>query len=144
MKITLKKVLLVSILPVLLQGCISNADKAANTGNNTGNTNTGSSSKEAKDQAFVQKLVDLQQRNPINDAQKAITSGDKRFIAKAGRGLNIPNIDPTTYSSVKRHCGLRYEYGFGDVLYGANHRRYYSAFMQYAGQYNSTILAACR
>ena len=144
MTTTIRNLLLLSILPLTLQSCISNADKASSTDNNKGSTNTGSSStKETKDQAFIQKLADLQQRNPINDAQQAIANGDKRFIAKAGRGLNIPSISSTTYSSVKGRCGLRYEYGFGDVLYGENHSRYYGAFIRYAGLYNTTILSAC-
>jgi len=139
MNAAIKKILLLSLLPLILQGCISNADKV-----NKGNTNKVTSSKEMKDQAFIQKLADLQQRDPVFDAQQAITKGDRRFIAKAGRGLNIPSISPATYSQVKGNCGLRYENGFGDVLYGANHRRYYSTFVNYAGQYNLTILRNCR
>ena len=139
MKISIKKILLVSILPLLLQGCLSTTDKKKEV-----NINTANHSIQAKDEAFIQKLADLQQRNAINDAQQALANGDKRFIAKAGRGLNIPNISPATYSSVKERCGLRYENGFGDMLYGENHRRYYRAFIHYAEQYNATILAACR
>ena len=137
----IRNVLVLSLLPLVLQGCISNADKEIKA--NTTNNNV-TSSKEIKDQAFIQKLADLKRRSPVSDAQQAIANGDKRFIAKAGRGLNIPSISPSTYAQVKHGCGLRYENGFGDVLYGENHRRYYSAFVNYAEQYNLTILRTCR
>ncbi len=139
MKSIIKNLLVMGLFALTLQGCLSNADKA-----NKGNTNNATSSKEMKDQAYIQKLADLKRRSPVADAQQAIDSGDKRFIAKAGRGLNIPSISSATYSQVKSRCGLRYENGFGDVLYGENHRRYYSAFVNYAEQYNLTILRACQ
>lgn len=96
-----------------------------------------------KDQEFIQKLVTLQTKQPSEDAQQFIATGDKRFIAKAGRGINIPGIDDKTYQSIKHQCSLRYVDGFGDLLYGKNHRRYYDAIVDYAKAYNAVILKTC-
>jgi hypothetical protein len=133
---------LMGIVLITQQGCMSNGDKKDSA--TQGGINTVSSPRLSKDHEFIQKLADLNQRNPVDDAQQAIASGDKKFIAKAGRGLNIPSIDANTYSMLKGQCGLRYERGFGDQLYGQHHRRFYSAFVAYAERYNQTMLSACQ
>ena len=132
---------LIGIVLITQQGCMSNSDKKDT---DSGGINTVSPPRQSKDHEFIQKLADLNQRNPVDDAQQAIASGDKKFIAKAGRGLNIPGVDANTYSMLKGQCGLRYERGFGDQLYGQHHRRFYSAFVIYAEKYNQTILSACQ
>ncbi|MCK5918534.1 MAG: hypothetical protein KAG34_08915 [Cocleimonas sp.] len=133
---------LMGVVLITQQGCMANGDKKET--DFQGGINTVSPPKQSKDHEFIQKLADLNQRNPVADAQQAIASGDKKFIAKAGRGLNIPSIDVNTYSMLKGQCGLRYERGFGDQLYGQYHRRFYSAFVAYAERYNQTMLSACQ
>jgi hypothetical protein len=101
------------------------------------------SSQQAKDQQFIQKLVELKQRDPVKDAQQAIAKGTLQLIAKAGRGLSIPGVDVSKYPELKQKCGMRYQDGFGDLLYGQHHRRYYSALYAYAEKYNKVILQTC-
>jgi hypothetical protein len=100
--------------------------------------------KQSKDEQFIQKLAALKQKDPVQDAQRAIAKGNKKFIVKAGRGLIIPGIDANQYSMLKTKCGLDYKQGLGDVLYGEHHRRYYSALFAYAKTYNQTMLNACK
>ena len=135
-------VALMGIVLITQQGCMSNSDKKDS--GSQGSINTVSPPRQSKDHEFIQKLADLKQRSPVDDAQRAIASGDKKFIAKAGRGLNIPGIDANSYPMLESQCGLRYERGFGDQLYGQHHRRFYSAFVAYAERYNQTMLSACR
>jgi hypothetical protein len=137
-----KNYIVLGMVLLIQQGCMSNSDKKDSV--SQGSINTVSRPKHSKDHEFIQKLANLKQRNPVDDAQRAIADGNKKFIAKAGRGLNIPGIDANTYLLLKGQCGLRYEQDFGDQLYGKYHRRYYSAFIAYAKRYNQAMLSACQ
>ena len=136
----IKTYLALCLAPFALQACMSNSGSDSN----TATTPVSANPQVRKDNDFIQKLADLQKRNPRADATQALSSGDKRFIAKAGRGLSIPGIDVTSYAKMKDRCSLRYEDGFGDMLYGEHHRRYYGALVAYAEQYNQTIRPTCQ
>lgn len=127
--------LLLSLTPLLLQGCMSNTGRDAKPQSLT---------ETHKDNAFEKKLSVLKKKNPEQDAKRAIGQGNRTFLVKAGRGLNIPGVSAAQYEQVKRVCGLNYADGFGDVIYGEKHRQYYSAFVEYATRYNTVILTACR
>jgi len=134
-----------SIILVTLQGCLSN-----NTSSNYSHDNKQqgvysvvSAPPQTKDQQFIQKLAELKQQDPVKDAQQAISNGTFKLIARAGRGLNIPGVDASKYSELKQKCGVRYQKGSGDLLYGKHHRRYHSALHEYAEKYNKVILQAC-
>lgn len=135
MKNKITNLLLLSIILFTLQACMSNTDKTSGSQGSVG-TN--------KDSAFDQKLSALKNKNPERDARAAIANGNKKFIAKAGRGFNVPGIAAADYEQVKGACGLNYADGFGDVIYGEKHREYYGAFLEYAKRYNTAILKACR
>ena len=130
------------IVLISLQGCISTGEKKSTVTKGQLNK-VPISSVQAKDEQFIQRLAVLKQRNPEKDAQQAIAKGDKRFIAKAGRGLMIPSIDAKQYAQLQGKCGLQYKEGFGDFLYREHHQRYYNAMMAYAAAYNTVILAVC-
>lgn len=135
-------------IPLGLQACMSNSESNSHKmTNNTPAKNTSSTTsqpKENKDDMFVKKLADLLMKDPVVDANIAIAKGDTRLIAKAGRGLNVPGFSAAEAAVLKPKCGLRYEDGFGDMLYGENHQRYYKALIEYARQYNVTIKPACQ
>ena len=141
---------------VTLQGCLSNNnpshDNNSSHHNNPSNPSDHSheqgahgvvSSQLTKDQQFIQKLVELKQRDPVKDAQQAIAKGTLQLIARAGRRLNTPGVDASKYPDRKQKCGVRYKDDFSDLLYGPHHRRYYSALHTYAEKYNKVILQAC-
>jgi hypothetical protein len=135
-------VVLLSVILFLVQGCIANKDKGE--ARVKGSVNEVPHSTRSKDDQFIQRLAELKQQNPVKDAQQAIANGNKQFIAPATRGGGIPGIDSNQYSILKRKCGLRYKEGFGDILYGKHHQRYYDALFSYAKEYNKTILRGCR
>lgn len=127
---------------LLLSACMPTKDKEEV--RVKGKMNEVPHTKQSKDEQFIQELADLKQKKPVQDAQQAIANGNKKLIAKAGRGLTIPGIDVNQYPILKAKCGLEYKQGFGDVLYGEHHRRYYNALFSYAKVYNQTMLNACR
>lgn len=137
-----------SIILMTLQGCLSNNNASNHSSHGSHNHQHGvysvvSDPPQTKDQQFIQKLAKLKQRDPVKDAQHAISKGRFKLIVKAGRGLNIPGVDPSKYSELKQKCGVRRQDGYGDVLYGKHHRRYFSALHEYAEKYNKEILKVC-
>ncbi|PID49412.1 MAG: hypothetical protein CR991_06620 [Proteobacteria bacterium] len=95
------------------------------------------------DQAFIQKLKALQQRDPSQDARNAIAQGKRYFLCNAGRSKTVPGLNRDVYAKAQQHCPTRCLDGVTDALYGPHHSQYLSAALTYSARWNQVMLGAC-
>ncbi|WP_298607569.1 hypothetical protein [uncultured Thiothrix sp.] len=96
-----------------------------------------------EDAQFVKKLIELQSKNPKQDAQAAIARGERYFLCNAGRSRTVPGLKAEVYASAQGQCPTRCLDGVTDALYGENHAKYLSAALEYSAQWNQVMINAC-
>ena len=96
------------------------------------------------DERFATLLQQLQQRDPVQEAQAARQQGQTYFLCNAGRSNTVPGLSAALYASARHHCPTRCLDGVTDALEGPQHSRYLSAALDYSARWNQTMLAACR
>ncbi len=102
--------------------------------------------KQKREAEFAQKLIAIQQRNPVRDAHNLASQGNKYLWAyQSGRGgsTKAPGLTRQQLTNL-RGCSLVQLKGMGDVIYGDNHLKYRVAARNYAKQFNLAILPYCR
>ncbi|WP_020395849.1 hypothetical protein [Thiolinea disciformis] len=97
-----------------------------------------------EDASYKTTLSQLQQRNPIQEAQAAIQRGERYFYCNAGRSNTIPGITAQTYASLPARCEVRCLEGVTDALLGPHHHAYLSAALAFSARWNQIMLLACR
>ncbi|HPE61107.1 MAG TPA: hypothetical protein PLB10_12290 [Thiolinea sp.] len=97
-----------------------------------------------RDQAFIEKLQQLQARNPVQDAQAAIAGGRRYLLCNAGRSRTVPGLTPEAYQAASASCPTECLDGVTDALFGPNHAAYLKAALDYSATWNRTMLPACR
>jgi hypothetical protein len=87
----------------------------------------------------------VQNADPLNDAEQAITVNDLRLLAFAGRVISLPGVDLTKHSieELQQHCGYRTLKGTGDTLRVGKSTSLRSQAYDYAVIYNQKVLASC-
>lgn len=78
--------------------------------------------------------------NPVNDAERALQTGDKRLWAYDKRGRIIPGLPSS--AQMPGDDAIIIAPGMGDVVYGKTHQQLRQALLEYMQQYNRHILAA--
>ncbi|RVU85553.1 hypothetical protein EOL70_06280 [Leucothrix sargassi] len=133
---------------VLIQGCNAGPEttKPANTPTGSTPTNpipSGLNSVKQKDQYYAERLVGIQSRDAVAEAQQALAKGAPNVLGYySGRaGLKVPSF--TAEQQAKQRCKLNTIEGMGDVIYGENHMKYRIAMRDFAKTYNSQMLAVC-
>lgn len=97
-----------------------------------------------EDAQFVKMLSDLQSKNPKQDAQAAITRGDRYFLCNAGRSRSVPGLTAEVYANARERCSTtKCLDGVTDALHGENHAKYLSAALEYSAQWNQVMVTAC-
>ena len=96
-----------------------------------------------EERAAVTSLTWLRDADATRDARQAIERGDKRLLAMATRGPNMPGVPAEQVSKAKSVCGIRYVEGSTDAVMGETHLKLLQAAQAYASQYNSIMLDAC-
>jgi hypothetical protein len=91
----------------------------------------------------VESLLWLRKANAEDDAKEYLDRGDKRLIAMATRGTNIPGVAAETISKAKSVCGVRYLSGSTDVVMGETHLKLLQAAENYATDYNKIVIEQC-
>ena len=97
----------------------------------------------AEERAAVTSLSWLRDADAAHDARQAIERGDKRLLAMATRGPNMPGVPAEQASKAKSVCGIRYVEGSTDAVMGDAHLKLLQAAQAYASQYNGIMLDAC-
>lgn len=96
-----------------------------------------------KEKNAVESLLWLKQANAENDARQNLDRGDKRLLAMATRGSNIPGVAPELMSKAKSVCGVRYLPGSTDMVMGETHLKLLQAAEAYAENYNRLVIDHC-
>jgi hypothetical protein len=96
-----------------------------------------------KERAAVESLAWLKSANAEEDAKEALKRGDKRLLAMATRGLNLPGVNAELSSKAKSVCGIRYLEGTTDMVQGDTHLQALKKAQKYASEYNQLILDNC-
>jgi len=91
----------------------------------------------------VSHLTWLQDADATRDAQRAIRRGDRRLLAMATRGPDLPGVPADQVSRAKSVCGIRYVEGSTDAVMGQTHLKLLQAARDYASQYNRIMLDTC-
>ncbi|MCU7842621.1 MAG: lipoprotein [Candidatus Thiodiazotropha sp. (ex Monitilora ramsayi)] len=91
----------------------------------------------------VESLIWLKQADATYDAKQNLDRGDKRLLAMATRGSNIPGIAPELISKAKIVCGVRYLPGSTDMVMGETHLKLLQAAEAYAADYNRIVIDQC-
>jgi len=81
--------------------------------------------------------------DPASDARDAVASGDKKFLAIATRGINIPGIAPQQTKKYRNKCGIKFIKGIGDVIRDKNDLRKHKLAKAYAKLYNHVVKQNC-
>lgn len=97
----------------------------------------------AEEKTAVESLLWLRKADAAQDAQVSLDRGDKRLLAMASRGTNIPGIAPELISKAKSICGVRYLPGSTDMVTGNTHLRLLQAAEEYATDYNKIVIEQC-
>ncbi len=126
----MKKLLLSLLSLVLLSACqeIDNIDMSKVT---------------PQEQSAVDSLMWLKQANAQKDAQQGLNRGDKRLLAMATRGTQLPGIEPELESKAKSVCGVRYLPGSTDTVMGETHLKLLQIAEDYAADYNRIMITQC-
>ena len=96
-----------------------------------------------EDAQFVKMLGNLQTKNPKQDAQTAMASGERYFLCNAGRSRSVPGLTAEVYSNARERCPTKCLDGVTDALLGENHAKYLEAALQYSAQWNQVMVTAC-
>lgn len=97
--------------------------------------------KQREEQRYQVLLAELNQRDPVAEANAAISRGDLRMLAyQAGRGgITLPGFPGETAG-----CGVILLDGMGDVIFGKQHLQYRVALRRFATQYNQLVYPHCK
>ncbi|MFI0398287.1 MAG: hypothetical protein ACH34X_04375 [Thiolinea sp.] len=110
----------------------------------TGNTQLPQQNAATEDAQFVNKLSELQRKNPKQDAQAALARGERYFLCNAGRSRSVPGLTAEAYAAARERCPTtQCLEGVTDALYGENHAKYLSAALDYSAQWNQVMVKAC-
>jgi hypothetical protein len=96
-----------------------------------------------KEKTAVESLLWLRNADAQKDAQESLDRGDKRLMAMASRGTNIPGVAAELISKAKSVCGVRYLSGSTDMVMGETHLKLLHAAENYAADYNKIVLKEC-
>jgi hypothetical protein len=96
-----------------------------------------------KEQSAVDSLLWLKQADAQTDAQQGLSRGDKRLLAMATRGTQLPGIKPELVSKAKSVCGVRYLPGSTDTVMGETHLKLLQIAEDYAADYNRIMITHC-
>ena len=96
-----------------------------------------------EDAQFVKMLSELQTKNPKQDAQTAMASGERYFLCNAGRSRSVPGLTAEVYANARERCPTKCLDGVTDALLGENHAKYLEAALQYSAQWNQVMVTAC-
>lgn len=107
------------------------------------NTQASQPNTSAEDAQFIKKLSELQAKNPQQDAQAAITRGERYFLCNAGRSRTVPGLKAEVYANAQGQCPTRCLDGVTDALYGEHHAKYLSAALEYSALWNQAMIKAC-
>lgn len=93
-------------------------------------------------------MTDFANRDPVLDAHKALSHGDRRLLAgEYGWGRKVPRLSPETRAEdsalILRH-GVRLIVRTSDAWSSDSELRFRVASVEYAARYDSVILAADR
>lgn len=69
----------------------------------------------------------------------AVAQGDKRLIARASHGLDIPAVAAENMLQIKEQCGIKHLAHFGDTVSAAS-----QLASHYALLYNRSMLTHCQ
>lgn len=101
--------------------------------------------KKDREDKYAQRLYELNQRNPVQDAQQAISAGNYHLLGyQSGRGGSNKAPGLTGQQAASASCGFRRLDGFGDTIYGESHLRYRVASRKYATQFNRAMYPYCQ
>lgn len=110
----------------------------------SGNPPTPIESNETSDTQFIQKLEQLNNKNPVMDAQNTISSGKKYFLCNIGRSRTVPGLETEEYASAREKCPTQCLDGVTDAVLGDNHLRYLQAATAYSASWNKVMINVCR
>ncbi len=96
-----------------------------------------------QEKSAVESLLWLQKADAMKDAQAGLARGDKRLLAMAMRGSQIPGIAPELVSKAKSVCGVRYLPGSTDTVMGETHMKLLQVAKSYAEEYNRIMVEHC-
>ena len=96
-----------------------------------------------QEQSAVNSLMWLKNADAQKDAQKELERGDKRLLAMATRGTQLPGIEPELASKAKSVCGVRYLPGSTDTVMGETHMKLLQVAEDYAADYNRIMITRC-
>jgi hypothetical protein len=90
----------------------------------------------------LSKLKWLDNANPVQDAEKAISDGDLRLRAIYGYSLIVPGIERDEYDEYEKKHGFNPIAGTSDSLETSEHARLQHIASEYCLKYNNVILKA--
>ncbi len=136
----------VALTALLIQGCNAGPDTprpVSTTPKTVAAHQKPESSVSEQDRKFITMLQELSRRNPAQEAQQSIASGERNIMGYyAGRGgLKLPGL--TLEQQASQRCTLKTLDGLGDVIYGKNHLKYRVALRRFAKAYNIAMLPNC-
>ncbi len=99
---------------------------------------------ETSDAQFIQKLEQLNSKNPVMDAQSSIAAGKKYFLCNIGRSRTVPGLETEEYASARENCTTQCLDGVTDAVIGDNHLRYLQAATAYSASWNKVMINVCR
>lgn len=124
------------LLALTLAGCSS-----TETNSPTNNTSVDTSTPDAQ---YMQKLEQLNRKNPVNDAQQAIANGKKYFLCNAGRSRTVPGLELEQYTSARQNCPTQCLDGVTDAVLSDNHLRYLQTAITYSASWNKVMINVCQ
>lgn len=126
------------LLALTMTGCAAK-DTAHNSSNETPKAEG-----ENTDTQFIQKLAQLNSKNPVSDAQRSIAAGKRYFLCNIGRSRTVPGLDAEEYQSVRQNCPTQCLDGVTDAVLGDNHLSYLQAAVAYSASWNKVMINVCR
>lgn len=97
-----------------------------------------------KEPEYLQALAWVKTSDARKDAEESIARKDYRLFVFAGRGENMPGIDPAQKELLLKQCGKQYLPGSTDAIRDKVHQQRLKQAYNYAVAYNQQLLKHCQ
>jgi len=148
----MKKLILLLSTAVLMQACVATPEppapkppSSATSKEDRFNRFSVKAIKERREKEYQKKLVELAEKNPAEEVQKAISNNQLHLLMyQSGRSspTKIPGLTQEQLKNMR--CQLTQIDGMGDTIYGKNHLEYRKAIREYATQFNLAMYPYCQ
>ncbi len=137
---TTKKLLLGISITLSSVATISACSSATHTSTNTASKNTALT----QNLSYSERLAYYKNKNPEQEAQKAIQAGKRyRMTTASRRGIHAPGLDRATFERIQAQCQSQLIHGMSDAIKNREHLEYQKYAFTYASRFNKVMARHC-